>query len=182
VASAPESDVEQIVRLHSVTLCESDADRTTALLQEVLGFRCVSEEGTRSRFDLAGSHLDIVGIPGAERGKMSVGAIHHVAWRVKDEAEQLEWRTKLVESLLRVSAVRDRKYFRSIYFREPGAVLFEIATEGPGFAIDEPAEALGTSLCLPPWLESVRSSIERRLPAVTWPETEWVAETPSPTR
>ncbi|MGD1092104.1 MAG: ring-cleaving dioxygenase [Bryobacteraceae bacterium] len=178
VASAPKSDDDAIVRLHSVTLCESDAEGTTALLQENLGFRSISEEGARARFDLAGSHLDIVRIPGAERGKMSVGAIHHVAWRVKDEAEQLEWRTKLVESLLRVSAVRDRKYFRSIYFREPGGILFEIATDGPGFAVDEPPEALGTGLCLPPWLESVRSGIERRLPAVTWRETEWLVKTP----
>jgi glyoxalase family protein len=177
VASAPASNDEGIIRLHSVTLCESDADGTSALLEEVLGFRAVSEDGARSRYHLAGSHLDVLRIPGAERGKMSAGVIHHVAWRVKDQAGQLEWRTKLAEKLLRVSAVRDRQYFRSIYFREPGGVLFEIATDGPGFAVDEAPEALGTSLCLPPWLESVRSSIERRLPALTWRETEWLAET-----
>jgi hypothetical protein len=120
----------------------------------------------------------MVRIPGAERGKMSAGMIHHVAWRVKDEAEQLEWRTKLTQALLRVSAVRDRRYFRSIYFREPGGILFEIATDGPGFAIDEAPDALGRRLCLPPWLEEVRSSIERRLPEVTLRETEWLAKTP----
>jgi glyoxalase family protein len=163
VASAPKSADHKITRLHSVTLCKSEAG--DASLLELLGFRAVSEEGTRARFDLAGSHLDVVRIPGAERGKMSVGAIHHVAWRVKDDAAQIEWRTKLMQAS-RVSAVRDRRYFRSIYFREPGGVLFEIATDGPGFSVDEAPGDLGRSLCLPPWLESVRSSIERRLPIV----------------
>jgi hypothetical protein len=101
---------------------------------------------------------------------MGMGAIHHVAFRVEDEAAQLEWRNRLANAGIRVSPVKDRRYFHSIYFREPGGALFEIATDGPGFLIDEPAEALGSSLCLPPWLEPLRHSIESRLSPLGAPQ------------
>ncbi len=98
---------------------------------------------------------------------MAVGMVHHVALRVADEEMQLAWRDRLIRAGLRVSPVKDRLYFHSIYFREPGGVLLEIATDGPGFSIDEPADSLGQRLCLPLWLEPVRESIERRLPPMT---------------
>jgi glyoxalase family protein len=164
-ASAPRSDSDDpsIVRLHSASLSEADLARTARVL-DTLGFKYVSNEGNRSRFDLAGTPLDVVEMPGGESGRMSAGTVHHIAWRVANEDEQLEWRAKLMAAGLRVTRVIDRQYFRSIYFREPGGVLFEIATDGPGFFIDE--TELGHSLKLPPWLEPIRDSIERRLPSV----------------
>ena len=95
---------------------------------------------------------------------MGIGAVHHIAWRTPSPDTQLDWRRVLSEAGLDVTPVLDRHYFRSIYYREPGGVLFEIATDPPGFTIDEPADALGTRLMLPPWLESRRDVIEVRLP------------------
>ncbi len=131
----------------------------------MLGFAAAGGEGNRHRFELPGgaARIDILHEPQAERGKMGAGAMHHVALRVADEAGQLDWRARLTEAGIHVSPVKDRLYFHSIYFREPGGVLFEIATDGPGFLIDEPEETLGSKLCLPPWLEPTRESIEARL-------------------
>jgi glyoxalase family protein len=95
---------------------------------------------------------------------MGAGTVHHVAFRAHDEAEQLNWRKAIVALGFDVTPVLDRQYFRSIYFREPGGVLFEIATDPPGFATDEAPQSLGTALKLPPWLESQRAVIERQLP------------------
>jgi glyoxalase family protein len=166
-ATEPESGDPSITRLHSATLCEVDADRTLGALETTLGFRHVSNEGDRIRLALAGTPLDVIAMPGASRGKPSAGTVHHIAWRVANEAEQNQWRAKLVEAGFGVTRVIDRQYFRSIYFREPGGVLFEIATDGPGFFVDE--TNLGESLKLPPWLEPIRASLERRLPAITVP-------------
>jgi glyoxalase family protein len=166
-ATWPESGDPSIVRLHSATLCEADADRTLRALETTLGFRHVSNEGDRIRLELAGTPLDVIAMPGASRGKPSAGTVHHIAWRVANEAEQSQWRAKLVEAGFGVTRVIDRQYFRSIYFREPGGVLFEIATDGPGFFVDE--TNLGESLKLPPWLEPIRASLERRLPVITVP-------------
>ncbi len=177
VASAPKSDGHAIERLHSVTLRESDVERTATVLHVTLGFRRFGEEGDRVRYEAGNTAVDLIPSPDPSRGKMSAGIVHHIAWRVADDAQQLDWRVKLMTAGLHVSAVRDRQYFRSIYFREPGGVLFEIATDGPGFLIDEKAEALGSSLKLPPWLESIRQSIERRLPIVALNEKEWLAQT-----
>jgi glyoxalase family protein len=163
-ATVPEGDDPSITRLHSATLCEAHTESTFGAL-ETLGFKYVSSEGSRSRFDLAGTPLDVVAMPGVEPGRMSAGIVHHIAWRVASDAEQIAWRVKLTEAGFRVTRVIDRQYFRSIYFREPGGVLFEIATDGPGFFIDE--TELGQSLKLPPWLEPIRDSIERRLPPLS---------------
>jgi len=95
--------------------------------------------------------------------------IHHVAWRTPDDEEQKSWRAKLAQKGLNVTPVIDRKYFHSIYFHEPGGVLFEIATDPPGFTVDEPAEQLGTRLNLPPWLEPLRDEIQQALPKVRVP-------------
>ena len=157
--------------LHSITLCEREIEPTAAFL-EMLGFRPVNTQGNRHRFELAGGRapIEVLHEPQAERGKLGAGAIHHVAFRVADEAAQLDWRDRLMTAGVRVSPVKDRAYFHSIYFREPGGVLFEIATDGPGFLIDEPADALGTSLCLPPWLEPSRESIQARLSPIHFSE------------
>jgi glyoxalase family protein len=150
--------------LDRVTLCENDPEPTARLLA-MLGFASKGAEGNRHRFELAGGagRIEILHEPDTERGKMGAGAIHHVAFRVADESEQLDWRARLIEAGIHVSPVKDRLCFHSIYFREPGGVLFEIATDGPGFLIDEPEETLGSKLCLPPWLEPLRESIEARL-------------------
>ncbi len=147
-----------------LTLCENRLEPTAQFLA-ILGFAPAGSEGNRHRFELPNSaaRIDVLHEPDTERGKMGAGAIHHVALRVSDEAQQLDWRARLIDAGIHVSPVKDRLYFHSIYFREPGGVLFEIATDGPGFLIDEPEETLGTSLCLPPWLEPARKSIEARL-------------------
>jgi glyoxalase family protein len=167
VASAPESDRDSIERLHSTALSELAFEPTARLLLETLGFSLAKQESNRTRFEAGDNYIDIVATPGVERAKLSSGMIHHIAWRVADETQQNAWRAKLTAAGLRVTRVMDRKYFTSIYFREPGGVLFEIATERPGFLVDESAGELGHSLQLPPWLEPVRESIERRLPIIT---------------
>jgi glyoxalase family protein len=102
-------------------------------------------------------------------GRVAAGSVHHIAFRAKDEAEQLQWREHLVNLGCDVTPVIDRTYFHSIYFREPGGVLFEIATEPPGFTLDEKLEELGTHLRLPPWMEPARSQIEQILPPIQVP-------------
>jgi glyoxalase family protein len=153
------------MRLHSATLRESEVERTAAFLTGVLGFSQVGAERGRTRFRQNQAVIDLVATPETRRGRLSAGMVHHVAFRVADEAAQLEWRAKLMQAGVRVTRVIDRRYFRSIYFREPGGTLFEIATDGPGFFVDE--AQLGSGLRLPPWLETERESIERRLPAVS---------------
>jgi glyoxalase family protein len=101
---------------------------------------------------------------------MGAGIVHHIAWRTPDDQQQLEWRQALADRGYNVTPVRDRQYFHSIYFREPGGVLFEIATDPPGFTLDEAPEELGTRLRLPPWLEPQRDQIERTLPVLRLPE------------
>jgi glyoxalase family protein len=134
-----------------------------------MGFQKVAEEGNRMRFsapgDALGNHIDLLIEPDARFGRMGAGIVHHIAFRAVDFGSQLEWREKISE-YLEVTPVLDRTYFRSIYFREPGGVLFELATDPPGFALDEPIEALGEALRIPPWLEPNRSEIERRLPPI----------------
>jgi glyoxalase family protein len=152
------------IRLHSTTLCEADPEKTFTTLS-LLGFNRVAECGDRTRFDLAGTPLDVLAMPGAEPGRISSGVVHHIAWRVADEPTQNAWRERLKKAGVHVTRVIDRQYFKSIYFREAGGVLFEIATDGPGFFVDE--DVLGQSLKLPPWLEPIRDSIERRLPTLT---------------
>ena len=135
-----------------------------------MGFRAVGEQGNRFRFDVgaggAGARVDVLCVAEARYGRVSAGTVHHVAWRVADDESQRAWRKRLVENHLNATPVIDRCYFHSVYFREPGGVLFELATDPPGFAIDEPAERLGESLKLPPWLEPHRKEIEGALPPI----------------
>jgi glyoxalase family protein len=159
---------------HSVTLMEARLDYTAALLTGGLGFQLVGKEGNRTRYKVGtedfATLLDVLDLPDAARGTVAVGCVHHVAWRTPTDEQQLAWREKLIGLGLEVTPVRDRQYFHSIYFNEPGGVLFEIATDPPGFAIDEPPEELGTHLKLPPWLESTRPMLEKILPPLHLPD------------
>jgi glyoxalase family protein len=153
---------------HSVALWERDLDRTAALLAVTFGFRLIGQEAERLRFESdgegAGSRVDLIHRPDGEPGWNGAGTVHHVAWRTPDDEQQAVWRQAIGDWGLHVTPVRDRQYFRSIYFREPGGVLFEIATDVPGFAVDEAPGELGTRLTLPPWLERQRIQIEQTLP------------------
>ncbi|MEO7217858.1 MAG: ring-cleaving dioxygenase [Gemmatimonadaceae bacterium] len=158
----------QIRGLHAVRLWERELAPTATFLVDVLGFKPLGEEAGWHRFGVgeggSGQHLDIREVPAATRGRWGVGGIHHVAWRVKDEPSQLVVRARVEAARRRPTEVIDRFWFHSVYFLEPGGVLFEIATDGPGFSIDESTETLGEHLVLPPWLESRRSEIEAVLP------------------
>jgi len=136
-------------------------------LTDVMGFVQTGQAGTRTRF-IAGdggsaTAIDTLVLGGITPPRQSAGSVHHIAWRVPDDAAQLAWREHLMESGTYPTEVVDRTYFHSIYFREPGGVLFEIATDPPGFLIDEDPANLGTSLRLPPWYEDKREQIERTL-------------------
>ena len=165
---------EHAVRgIHGATIWE-DGDRGTAgFLTRFMGFRAAGEEGTRLRFESAaegvGTVLDLRRAPGFWSGAGGVGTVHHVAFRAPTAAAQLERRLELERAGVGITPVVDRQYFQSVYFREPGGVLFEIATDPPGFTLDEVPAALGTELKLPRGLEPMRERIERSLPPVRLP-------------
>ena len=166
---------EKAIRgFYGVTLSEEGYERTAWLLKEIFGFESTKSENNRFRYEAGksepGDIVDILCIPAAPLGFVSVGTVHHVAWRARDDEEQKEWRRKLVNLGLDVTPVIDRKYFHSIYFREPGGVLFEIATDPPGFTVDQTQNELGTRLVLPSWLEPARKQLEQALPAINLPK------------
>jgi glyoxalase family protein len=155
--------------LHSVTLQSRAPGLTRSLMMSLLGFREVGETEGRVRMgigDDAGKLVDIVDSPGAPPARNGLGTVHHVAFAVSDEEEQLRLREELIRQGLAVTEVLDRSYFRSIYFREPGGILFELATTKPGFTNDEDLDLLGSGLKLPPWEEQNREEIEAVLPRV----------------
>jgi len=155
--------------LHSVSLASRDPDATMRLLTEAMGYDEAGAEGDRVRLVNARADravaVDVVPAPGEPR-RPGRGTIHHVAFRVVDDEALLAFSEAVLGRGLQPTEVRDRKYFHSIYFREPGGVLFEAATDGPGFALDEVADALGLSLQLPAHLEARRAEIEAALPAL----------------
>jgi glyoxalase family protein len=159
---------------HGVTLSEEGYENTARLLTEVMGFRSDGSEGNRFRYRATtgefASVVDLLCVPDGRHGGMGAGVVHHVAFRTPDDEQQLQWRAEIVRLGFNVSPVMDRTYFHSIYFREPGGVLFEIATDSPGFTADEVAEQLGTRLMLPPWLEPERARLEKTLPGLRLPE------------
>jgi glyoxalase family protein len=159
--------------LHSVTMVIRSPDKTLALMRDVLGFEVVNESNTRTRLavrgDAPGRVIDVVAAADAPAAMNGLGTVHHVAMAVSDAEEQLRMRSELVRLGYSVTEVRDRQYFQSIYFREPGGVLFEIATVPPGFAVDEELPCLGQDLKLPPWEERHRARIESGLPSVSLP-------------
>ncbi len=167
--------VEHAIRgFHSVTLTEADLDGTSAMLLDTLNFGVAAEGNDRFRFEVGdggpGASLDVVVDPSAPRGLVANGTVHHIAWRAPDDPTQQRWREELVETGAQVTPIMDRRYFNSIYFREPGGVLLELATEAPGFTDDEPLLALGRELKLPPWLEPDRATIEAKLPELKLPD------------
>jgi glyoxalase family protein len=151
------------------TLLEVNLQRTEGLLG-VMGYRKLGEEGNRTRYapegDARGRFLDIVVDKDAQTGRMGAGTVHHIAFRASDDSAQVDWQQELGRHVS-VTPVQDRTYFHSIYFREPGGVLFEIATDAPGFLIDESAESLGEALRIPEWFEPQRKSIEARVQPIT---------------
>ncbi len=154
---------------HGATLALTDAKATASVLTESMGYSLVSQDGHRARYAAAGgpgSYVDLLTDPSLPRGLNGAGTVHHIAFRVPDDAAQVAARGVLAKRGLQVSPVIDRAYFKSIYYREPGGVLFEIATDQPGFAIDEPVETLGQRLSLPPHLEPHRAEIEAALPKI----------------
>ena len=157
--------------LQGVTLLLDSARKTAAILTDVFAFREIGHEGSIVRFaaagDAKGSVVDIHEAAGVARRHQGRGSVHHIAFRVTDDALQAQMSEKLIRDHTRhPTEQKDRKYFRSIYFREPGGVLFEIATDIPGFAVDEPVESLGRDLQLPKFLESRRNEIEGLLPVL----------------
>jgi glyoxalase family protein len=172
-ADGPTSADDSIRGFHHVTLAVEDPERTAQLMTGTLGFRQAEEMEGRTRFVTGeggpGNIVDLSGAAGFPRGAMGVGTVHHVAFRVPDEEAQLALREEVSARGYDVTPVLDRNYFRSIYFREPGGVLFEIATDPPGFAVDEPPEELGGHLKLPPWLEKRREHLEEALPPLHLP-------------
>ena len=178
---------------HSATLSEEGYERTASLLSDTLGFKQIAKDNKEGRFRFRiirknnsnqeedtdttqssssssssiGSFVDIVCQPEISRGYVGIGTVHHIAWRAANENHQLDLRKRIVEQAkLNPTPVIDRTSFHSIYFREPGGILFEIATDPPGFAIDERAEDLGKQLKLPQWLEPVRAKLEQLLPPI----------------
>ncbi|HEY4246377.1 MAG TPA: ring-cleaving dioxygenase [Lacunisphaera sp.] len=155
---------------HSSTLALTDSAATATVLTSTMGYRLQRESGYRARYTVAtggpGTYVDLLTDPALPRGLNGAGTIHHIAFRVPDDTAQLTARGQIINDGLQVSPVIDRAYFKSIYYREPGGVLFEIATDQPGFAIDEPVETLGTKLSLPPHLEPHRVEIEAGLPKI----------------
>lgn len=172
-ADSPVPADRQVLGLHSMRVVERDAETTSRFLTGTLGFTVAGSEDGWQRFVLPGSRsgriLDVRAEPSQPRGKWGTGAVHHIAWRVPDDAAELEVRAAVDAAHRRPTPVIDRFWFKSVYFLEPGGVLFELATDGPGFAIDEPAATLGEQLVLPPWLEPRRREIEAGLPALHQP-------------
>jgi len=159
---------------HHVTLSETGYERTASLLTDTLGFRRLQDHGSRFRYavgtGMSGTIVDLICAPEGQPGRVAVGTVHHVAWRTPTDQQQMKWRETIRDLLYDVTPVIDRTYFHSIYFREPGGVLFEIATDPPGFVVDEPADRIGSSLMLPLWLEGERQELERILPPVHLPK------------
>jgi glyoxalase family protein len=170
---APVDREHAICGFHSATLSEEGYEQTARLLTDTMGFSLVGEERNRFRYEAtaggSGATVDVLCTPARRVGRLGTGTVHHIAWRTPDDAQQLQWRSELVRLGYNVTPVIDRNYFHSIYYREPGGVLFEIATDPPGFAIDEPPEHLGERLMLPRQYEPQRSTLERVLPSLTLP-------------
>jgi glyoxalase family protein len=158
--------------LHSVTMTIASSGPTIDFMQRLLGFTVVDEIPNRVRLAVNGNEpgkiVEVLHAPGAGLAKNGLGTVHHVAFAIATAEDQLTIREELLQAGARVTEVRDRQYFTSIYFREPGGVLFEIATMKPGFDIDEPLADLGKDLKLPPWEESYRTEIEAGLAPITY--------------
>ena len=184
IGQEPHQDTA-ITGFHSATMLLTRIDATRSILVEGMGMTPVKQEGGRYRFSMAdpaapGHLLDVQVDPSAPPGRPGGGTVHHIAFRTRDSREQQAWRQRLGQRGLSVTDVRDRKYFQSIYFSEPGGVLFEIATDPPGFAVDEEPRQLGRALKLPVRYEPLRQRIEARLPPLPLPDLRHVYLPPPP--
>ncbi|NEA31722.1 ring-cleaving dioxygenase [Streptomyces sp. SID13031] len=171
-ASAVPAD-SAIRGLYSVTMTERELEPTAEMLAGMLGMEYGHNTADRTRLVMAGGQdgtaVDV--LPSKDsRGLQAAGTVHHIAFRAPDQETQARWRLELLEAGINVTEILDRQYFTSIYFREPGGVLLEIATDQPGFTVDEPLLELGQHLKLPPWLEPNREQIENALPALRVPD------------
>ncbi|MBM4170010.1 MAG: ring-cleaving dioxygenase [Ignavibacteria bacterium] len=161
-----------IRRFSGLTLSVHDLKPTVGFLTTIMRFSRVDADDNSQRFDTQSDHPVLITVhedPSNGHARMGTGSVHHIAWRITDTDLQEEWRAAIKNSGTRVTDIVDRRYFKSIYFHEPGGTLFEIATDGPGFLIDESPESLGRELMLPSWLESSRTRIETRLPPLELP-------------
>lgn len=163
---------EAVRGLYSATLSIREPEPTIRFFTDVLGWEVVNEEERRTRLAVNGDHpghrLEVLDVPNAPEGRNGLGTVHHVAMAVADQDQQRKLREELVKLDVRVTPVLDRQYFRSIYFREPGGVLLEVATIPPGFTVDEDLSALGRDLKLPPWEEPNRAMIQKGLAPVDY--------------
>ena len=182
---------------HSATLSLEGYERTADLLTENMGFSKTKSEGSRFRFEIkdkdkekiiddfysnkqkreldllnSPSAVDLVCLPYTQRGSMGVGTVHHIAWRTPTDASQLDMRKIIINTGLDATPIIDRTYFHSVYFREPGGILFEIATDPPGFTVDQKEEDLGQKLLLPEWLKPDRKYLEKVLPKISTPSLD----------
>jgi glyoxalase family protein len=149
-------------------LISAQPHKTAKVLEAILGLDNIGQEESFLRFKSEaeiGNTIDIKLTPSV-RGLMGAGTVHHIAWRAKDEEDHKRWRALLVEKGYYPTEILDRNYFKALYFHEGGGILFEIATDLPGFAVDEPMDGLGEKLMLPSWLESKREELEDKLPKV----------------
>ena len=167
-SGGPVAAEHQVRGLFGARVWERDIAPTARFVERALGFERLGEENgwTRYGFREAAGVIDLRETPNERRGRWGVGSVHHLAWRVDDDAHQLEVRDEVIASGGHPTPVIDRFWFRSVYFQEPGGVLFELATDGPGFAVDEDPSHLGESLVLPPFLEPMRERIEAVLPSL----------------
>ncbi|MFF5995855.1 ring-cleaving dioxygenase [Lysinibacillus sp. KU-BSD001] len=150
------------------TLYSSSPQQTADVLTNVMGLELVAREGDYVRYKAPatiGNIIDLKIVPG-RRGAMGPGTVHHIAWRAKNQTEHLQWQEHVMNKGLHVTDVKDRHYFEAIYFREPGGILFEIATDSPGFAMDEIPQVMGSQLMLPPQYEHMRAQLESNLPSI----------------
>jgi glyoxalase family protein len=175
-ADSPVPEAFQVRGLHSVRIIERDLASTVRFLSEGMGLELIAEEEGWRRYGAKGGGsgrvVDLYEEPDARRGNWGVGSVHHVAWRVADDVAERVAQTDVARAGANPTEVIDRFWFKSVYFKEPGGALFEIATDGPGFGVDEDLATLGETLVLPPFLEPYREKIERMVPPITLPHTK----------
>ncbi|MEC6748170.1 VOC family protein [Marinilactibacillus sp. XAAS-LB27] len=168
-ASSDIPDDKKILGFAGAQLLSTHVHKTSELVKQFFGFEQVAESATYTRFkasEQVGHTLDIKKVEPVT-GSFGVGTVHHIAFRAKDEADQLEWQNFLMDNGYPTTEIKDRDYFKAMYFKEHGDIIMEIATDTPGFSVDEPIEQLGEKLQLPEWLESKRILIEHHLPPLS---------------
>lgn len=178
IAEHPDVPSELALRgFAGVRMFSHNHDGTVDTLEHLMGASAQGAERFELRGETRGGFVALDEAP-SERGRQSAGTVHHVAWQTSD-AEQREWLARLTDAGVHNSGIIDRHYFHSIYFREPGGVLFELATKEPGFTVDGPIEELGRRIILPPWLESSRAQLVANLTPLPDPRADWPAKTPA---